>query len=441
MATLFLSHSTRDKDAVLRLADELRQRNISVWLDEWEIEVGESIPEKIQNGLKDARYVGVWLTEHSVKSGWVAKEWHAKIYQEISSKKIIVLPMLADDCEIPVFLGDKKYADFRVSFRDGVKSLMRTLSRQNLHETQLPPNEVVFTILQYTQGFLQDLEEAQIPLPTLGTIKIVKSLRSLPRSGKLLRMEGMAFPIPIRSIYDHILSVAHSADCLLPVVDPGIYGQERVELARVIAYHDVCEVIIGDIPQYTKLNRSKRSRARVTAEIRLSQLPDGEPERITNEFIAMFLQDSERHSLLTTMQVMAGESTVRQFAYALDKLDPILAVWRYIHFFRNEPSFHIKDFLARTRHFFENPRVRAVMQACNCDERMVGLVNQLQNPAKAEHYYRDASLLQGQLFAFPDDLVRQLIEGRGFEFSPLRGRQPGPHGARNGSQAKKRRKK
>ncbi len=202
---------------------------------------------------------------------------------------------------------------------------MRALSRQNARSPQAHPPDTHFTISEHTRGFLKDLEEAQIPLPTVGNLKIVRSLKTLPRSGKLLRLEGMSPSVPIRSIYDHVLSVAHSADCLLPSMDVGIFGSERQELARVIAYHDICEVILGDIPQYTKLTRSKRARARVTAEIRLSQLPHGEPERITNAFIAMFLQDSERYSLLRIMEILADDSSVHKFSYALDKLDPIIA--------------------------------------------------------------------------------------------------------------------
>ncbi|HKU74724.1 MAG TPA: TIR domain-containing protein [Pyrinomonadaceae bacterium] len=439
MATLFLSHSSQDKPLVRRLANELRQRNISVWLDEWEIDVGENITEKIQAALMQAKFVAVWLTKSSVTSGWVTKEWQTKIYQEISSKQVLVLPLLAEDCEIPLFLSDKKYADFRVSFREGVASLMRTLSRQNIHATQPPPADTSFTISEYTRGFLRDLEGAQIPLPTVGNLNLVSSLKALPRSGKLLRLEGMSPQLPIRSIYDHVLSVAHSADCLLPLVDPGIYGRERVELARVIAYHDICEVVLGDIPQYTRLNRSKRNRARVTAEIRLSQLPDGEPERITNKFIAMFLQDSERDSLLRTMEVMDSDSPVRHFSYALDKLDPIIAVWRYIHQFRADESFKIDDFLTRMRHFFENPRVRIVMGAKVTDRRMVELVDQLQNPERARYYFERSSLLQEQLFAFPENVVRKLIEGRKLEFTASRKRRLPRSTARSSSDASGRR--
>jgi 5'-deoxynucleotidase YfbR-like HD superfamily hydrolase len=417
MKTLFLSHSSRDKAIVEKLAEELRRRNITVWLDEWEIDVGDSIPEKTQQGLKNSRFVAVWLTRDSISSGWVTREWQSKIYQEIASKQVSVLPLLGEDCEIPLFLSDKKYADFRVSFRDGVASLMRTFSRQNLHEGHVPPNNKFFTVSDHTRGFLKDLEDAQIPLPTVGNLKIINSLKALPRSGKLLRLEGMSPQLPIRSVYDHVLSVAHSADCLLPPLDSEVYEKDRVELARVIAYHDVCEVVLGDIPQYTRLNRAKRSRARVTAEIRLSQMKQGEPERVTNKFIAMFLQDSERYSLQRMVEVMAGDSSVKRTAYALDKMDPIIAVWRYIHSFRADQSFKIDEYLNRMRHFFENPRVRLAVKEMGSDPRMLQLVAHLQSPSKARQYYEDSSLLQDQLFIFPEGEIRKLVEGRKLEFA------------------------
>jgi|ERR1035437_9802090 5'-deoxynucleotidase YfbR-like HD superfamily hydrolase len=427
MKTLFLSHSSRDKAAVEKLASELRGRDISVWLDEWEIDVGDSITEKVQQGLKEARFVAVWLTAHAVTDGWVTREWQTMVYQETMSKQVVVLPLLAEECEIPTFLSDKKYADFRLSFRDGFASLMRTLSRQNLHETAVPAHTKFFTVGDHTRGFLKDLEDAQIPLPTIGNLKIINSLKALPRSGKLLRLEGMAPRLPIRSVYDHLLSIAHSADCLLPLLDPEIYEGSRIDLARVIAYHDLCEVILGDIPQYTRLNRAKRNRARVSAEIRLSQMKAGDPERITNRFIAMFLQDSERYSLQRMVEIMAGDSALKRAFYVLDKIDPIIAVWRYIHSFRIDQSFKIDEFLTRMRHFFENPRVRLAVREMGSDARMLQLVAHLQDPSKARQYYEDSSLLQDQLFIFPEGEVRKLVEGRKLEFTvsrPYRTRQP-----------------
>ena len=420
MTKLFLSHSSKDKPAVRQLAAELRRRNIEVWLDEWEIDVGDSITQKVQEGLSGADFVAVWLTENSVKSGWVTKEWQSKIFGEISSTRTTVLPLLAEDCEIPFFLSDKMYADFRGPFQEGIRHLARSLKHKGAIVVESVGEAESHSVAERTKAFLDDLSEAQIPFPTVGNLKIVRSLKQLPRSGKLLRLETMTPKIPIRSIFNHVNSVAHSADVLMPHLDCELSGVELIDLARVIAYHDVCEVVIGDTPQYTTLNRSKRSRARVSAEIRLSQLPNGEPERITNRFIAMYLQDSERHSLIKTMEIMSSDVSVRRVAYALDKIDPILGVWRYLKYLRNIKSFPIDEFMSRMRHFFENPHVRVTIANTRETRSLVSLVDQLQDPSIALSYFKDHRILDSDLFALPSDTVLRLVEGHELEFVPQR---------------------
>jgi 5'-deoxynucleotidase YfbR-like HD superfamily hydrolase len=429
MIKVFLSHSSHDKNTVERLAKDLRKDGINVWLDAWEIAVGESILQKVQEGLQNAQFVALWLTDNAIKSGWVTKEWHTTMYQEIAKKSVIILPLLADDCEIPLFLADKKYADFRTSYRDGLKSLLAALRRKPTESPSLTQIDMSRSVTHYTNGFLTDLAEAVVPIPTLGNLKLLAALKALPRSGKLLRLEGFVPEIPIRSIFDHIMSVAHSADCLVSEMDSQISDRERVEVARCIAYHDLCEVVLGDIPQYTKLNRSKRNRARVGAEIRLSQLPAGEPERITNEFIAMFLHESERGSLKSVMDTLKGKSPVKKFFLVLDKLDPIIAVWRYLDVFRGKLDSTIDEFLLRLRHFFENPTVKDVVRQNSCDVRLLELTDQLQNSVKARRYYSHQEMLPEELFALPETTILKLIQGRRFEFATSKHRTK--HGRRS----------
>jgi hypothetical protein len=172
--------------------------------------------DRVQEALRDAKFVAVWLTSNSVTSGWITREWQARIFEESSVRQVSVLPLIAEDCDIPLFLSDKRYADFRRFFRDGFADLMRTLNGQNAHESQNPASERFFSVLDQVKGFLKDLEEAQIPLPTVGNLKIIDSLRVLPRSGKLLRLEGMVPTLPIRSLYDHI-AVQNSRHFITPV--------------------------------------------------------------------------------------------------------------------------------------------------------------------------------------------------------------------------------
>lgn len=336
---------------IRKLASDLMAHGIDIWLDEWEIDVGEVITEKIQDGLSQCTHVGVCLTNHSVKSGWVAREWQAKIFQEITFHRIMVLPILLEDCEVPLFLSDKMRADFRYKYEDGFSQLVRALKKK-VKKKQAPEFDWSRSISYYVSMFLEDLNGYFIPIPNGTNIKIVKSLKALPRSGKLLRLEDMSIHIPIRSVYDHILSVAHSADCLLPYSSIGLNGRDRMLLSRVIAYHDICEVLLGDVPRHTRLNPSRRRRANISSAIRLSELPNGEPERVANEFIGMFLHETERSYLKESNSTIRGNSVIKKYFHALDKIDPIIASWRYLFYFRENSRFNVDEFLERMRAFF-----------------------------------------------------------------------------------------
>jgi hypothetical protein len=124
MAIAFLSHSSLDKSLARRIAGDLSMSGIKVWFDEWEIEVGHSISQRVEKGLDDADFVIVLLTNHSVSSGWVQKEWRSRIGDEATSHGIYVLPVLAEDCEVPRLLIDKKYADLRHDYNQGLRDLI-----------------------------------------------------------------------------------------------------------------------------------------------------------------------------------------------------------------------------------------------------------------------------------------------------------------------------
>lgn len=127
LTQVFLSHSSADKKAVRRLAQDLEAAGIVVWLDEREIGIGDSISQSIQEGIARADYVAVWLTERSVGSEWVRREWGAKLNKEINERHVKVLPLLAEPCEIPALLVDKKYADFRYDYDNGLDELLASL--------------------------------------------------------------------------------------------------------------------------------------------------------------------------------------------------------------------------------------------------------------------------------------------------------------------------
>lgn len=125
---VFLSHSSADKPLARRLARDLRARHVDVWLDEWELRVGEKFEQRIEQGLDEVDFVIVLLTKASVASEWVNREWRRKVQHEAQTNRVAVIPVRGEICEIPDFLAQRSHADISGgSYPMGFRRLLRIL--------------------------------------------------------------------------------------------------------------------------------------------------------------------------------------------------------------------------------------------------------------------------------------------------------------------------
>jgi hypothetical protein len=108
----FISYFSGDREFVKRLERDLRLREIRVWMDEAEIEIGDSISDKIQKGLSDSYSFMIVLSPEALTRPWVKEELRAAYNLRLAGE-FKILPVLHKECEIPPFLIDYKYADFR----------------------------------------------------------------------------------------------------------------------------------------------------------------------------------------------------------------------------------------------------------------------------------------------------------------------------------------
>lgn len=122
MPSLFLSHSSADKTFVEKLAKDLEGVGVNVWFDKWEIKVGDSLTGKIEEGLQANDYLGLVLSPAAVASEWVKAELSAAWCRQMSSRKIVVLPILYQDCEIHSF---SRIESMRIFARAMMRALWR----------------------------------------------------------------------------------------------------------------------------------------------------------------------------------------------------------------------------------------------------------------------------------------------------------------------------
>ena len=125
---LFISYSHENADFVNRLVARLIEARVAIWYDRIEIKVGESLLQKIQGAMSEADFLAVVLSKASVQSAWCKEELDAGLIRQLAERRVIVLPLRMEDCEIPLFLRDKKYADFTKGFDYGFQELREAIA-------------------------------------------------------------------------------------------------------------------------------------------------------------------------------------------------------------------------------------------------------------------------------------------------------------------------
>jgi len=125
---IFISYSRSDSEFVDRLAMQLVGRNARIWLDKWELNVGDSLLDRIQEAVQGASALVVVLSQASVASEWCRREINGGLIRELDEKRVVVMPVLLEDCEVPIFLRDKLFADFRTNYDEGFETLMQSIA-------------------------------------------------------------------------------------------------------------------------------------------------------------------------------------------------------------------------------------------------------------------------------------------------------------------------
>jgi hypothetical protein len=133
MSRVFISHAHSDKGFARKLAADLRAGGHTVWIDEGEIDIGDSLIEKIRQGIDMVDYVVAVISNHSVSSEWVKRELDVASNREIQERRVVVLPLIIDSVELPGFLKGKFFGDCRTEekYADSLKALGRKLKPES----------------------------------------------------------------------------------------------------------------------------------------------------------------------------------------------------------------------------------------------------------------------------------------------------------------------
>ncbi len=109
---VFLSHSSIDKPRVRKLASCLESAGFSVWIDEWKIKYGASIPDGLNCGIETSRVTVFCISEASLKSSWCRLELNSAIFRDPMNINGRFLFLRLRDIELPELLCHFKRLDW-----------------------------------------------------------------------------------------------------------------------------------------------------------------------------------------------------------------------------------------------------------------------------------------------------------------------------------------
>lgn len=107
MPKVFISYSHTDSDWAREFAESLSRRGINVWLDQFEIQIGDSLRDAIESGLRESDLIVALINPESLQRPALFFELGAALGM---GKRIVgVVPKGFDTSQLPQSLRLRRY--------------------------------------------------------------------------------------------------------------------------------------------------------------------------------------------------------------------------------------------------------------------------------------------------------------------------------------------
>jgi TIR domain len=157
MPGVFISHSSLDKQFVSKLARDLAIQGFPVWFDSWELELGDSLYDRIFNGIDETTFLLIAFSPNALQSKWVTKELNAALAKEDRLGRKVILPMKVMPCDVPLSIADRLHVDFTKGYLLGLERLESLFRTHGIDKLPIPPEQRLFP-LSFSKGlYLEQL--------------------------------------------------------------------------------------------------------------------------------------------------------------------------------------------------------------------------------------------------------------------------------------------
>jgi len=171
---VFVSYRSSDRAWAMSLVARLEGVGLRVFIDQQELEVGQSLAKQLQSALTRSRAAVVLVSRGWIDSPWCQQESDVLLDRALKDRNFPLVPLRLDDSQMPALLNSQLWIDFKGMPRaegEGVERLIGTLLKRTVGAPDSVAAKAAAAEQKVTDEFVARIKSAAV-----GSAATIKSL-------------------------------------------------------------------------------------------------------------------------------------------------------------------------------------------------------------------------------------------------------------------------
>lgn len=213
---VFVSYRSSDRAWAMSLVARLEGVRLRVFIDQQELEVGQSLAKQLQSALTRSRAAVVLVSQGWIDSPWCQQESDVLLDRALKDRNFPLVPLRLDDSQMPALLNSRLWIDFKGMPRaegEGVERLIGTLLKRTVGPRDSVAAKAAAAEQKVTDEFVARIKSAVVGSPA--TIKSLLTEWRRTASGDVTPVLAAAEVLIGKAEFDQALDVIRDAGSTL----------------------------------------------------------------------------------------------------------------------------------------------------------------------------------------------------------------------------------
>ncbi|MCP4580409.1 MAG: DUF4365 domain-containing protein [candidate division Zixibacteria bacterium] len=114
-----------------------------MWLDDWVIKPGHSIPKMISEGIESSRTLVMCMSKAYFESEWTSLEHYSLLFRDPTNAERRFIPVLIEECEIPIIIAPFAHVDWQKKSDEEYNKLLHACPVSKEETAKAPTDEII----------------------------------------------------------------------------------------------------------------------------------------------------------------------------------------------------------------------------------------------------------------------------------------------------------